>query len=111
MTTEQFADWWLTLKNQLGPGKTIHHWSVTGRQESGSFLASVPPMYPECVVVEGPQRTHIYQRMIFTSDFRAVLNIWIDYRRGLIPRRRVDERTKHSTYVLSIIHWLEETTK
>ena len=109
MSDEEFADWWVLLRKHLEPRTAIRHWSAAKGSLSGLFEAS-PGLYAshECVQIEGPHRTHIYQRLIFTGDFRAVLERWNDYRAGVISRRSIDAVTKHSTYVISIIHWLEE---
>jgi hypothetical protein len=112
MTDEEFSDWWGLLKNNLEPRTPIRHWSAMKGYLSGSFDASPGPYIShECVQIEGPRQTHIYQRLIFAGDFRRVLDVWDDYRAGQIPRREIDRLTKHSTYVLPIIHWLEERAK
>src|SRR5277367_5004681 len=109
VSDEEFVDWWILLRKHLESGTQIDHWSAAKGYLSGSFEAFPGPYIShECVRTEGRQRTHIYQRLILPSDFRSVLDLWDDYRDGRIPRSRVDAATKHSTYVVSIIRWLEE---
>jgi hypothetical protein len=109
VSDEEFLDWWVLLRKHLASGREVGHWSAAKGYLSGSFEAFPGPyVAQECVRIEGRQRTHIYQRLIFPNDFRAVLGLWDDYRDGRIPRSRVDAATKHSTYVVSIVHWLEE---
>jgi len=109
MSDEEFRDWWALLNKHLQPNTPIRHWSAAKGYLAGSFEASPGPYSSHaCIRVEGPKRTHIYQRLIFGSDFRAVLRCWNDYRDGVISRRSMDALSTHSTYVLSIIRWLEE---
>ena len=97
MTDEEFADWWVLLKSTLAPHTQIRHWSAAKGHLSQFFDASPGPYTShECIQVDGPQRIHIYQRMVFADDFRAVLNLWGDYCKGQIPRRAIDSVTKHS---------------
>jgi len=63
-------------------------------------------MSPECVVVE--PESGLYQRMIFSGEFRKVLAVWDAYCSREITRKTIAELTHHSTYLLPIIHWLEE---
>jgi hypothetical protein len=109
MSDEEFVDWWILLRRHLEPHTQIRHWSAAKGYLPGSFEASPGPYSShECVQIEGPKLSHIYQRLIFTGDFRRVLDCWKDYRAGVIPRQSINAITKHSTYVLGIIRWLEE---
>lgn len=109
MSDEEFVDWWVLLRKHLEPHTKISHWSAAKGYLPGAFAASPTPYSgQECVQIEGPRRTHIYQRIIFPKQFRSVLDRWNDYCAGVISRKSIDAVTKHSTYVVSIIRWLEE---
>lgn len=106
MSDDEFEDWWVLLKTHLKPHTPISNWSAAKGNLIGSFEASPSPYVgEEYVKVEG---TDIYQRNISQGDFKAVLRCWNEYRAGVIPRLRINAVTKHSTYVISIIRWLEE---
>lgn len=46
------------------------------------------------------------------ADFLRALRLWPEYRDGVLTRTTFDSRigTMHSTYIISIIHWLEENS-
>jgi hypothetical protein len=112
MTDAEFADWWLLLKKQLAPRTLVPNWTAASGYTSNSFEASPSPyINHEFIQIDGTQKAHIYQRLIHISDFKRVLHVWDDYQSGRIQRNVSDDLTDHSPYVLSIIHWLEETAK
>ena len=53
------------------------------------------------------------RRDIPRADFSRALGLWPDYYDGVLTRQEFDSRTStmHSTYIISIIHWLEENSK
>jgi hypothetical protein len=109
MTDEQFAAWWSSLSSRLTPGTTVQHWSAAKGLKDGAFV--VTSIESGCLRIEGPKKTRIYQRLIDSNDFRKVLDIWDDYCNGPLSRKSVTSMTLHSTYVLSIIRWLELNSK
>ena len=107
MSDDEFKDWWALLKTHLKPHTQVSKWSAAKGYTTGPFEASPSPYVgEEYVQVEGAD---IYRRNISQGDFKAVLLRWNEYRDRVIPRSRIEAITKHSTYVISIIHWLEET--
>ncbi len=101
MSDQEFSDWWVSLTRSLTPGMRIQRWSAH-RKSVGSFV--VTRVNSNDLVVDGPNRTDIYQRIIGASEFRLALELWSEYLEGSVGREELSE--KHSTYVISLIHWL-----
>src|SRR5260370_6351094 len=104
MTDEEFSGWWVALTAALEPGTTIGHWRADKGELPGSFV--VTSIDPYAIRIEGPKHA-IYQRIIDRGDFRDILDVWDKYRLGQVLRTTIESMTKHSTYVISIIRWLE----
>ena len=105
MTKEEFAGWWTALVAAIEPGVTaIPHWSAAKGELPGSFV--ITGIDDRSVRIEGPDHD-LYQRIIWHTDFRYVLANWKDYIEGRLLRKVITSQTKHSTYVISIIRWLE----
>lgn len=45
--------------------------------------------------------------VITKSEFAKVFPLWGDYCKGVVPRVRLRDLTTRSTYIISIMHWLE----
>jgi hypothetical protein len=104
MNADQFALWWATLWEALKPGTELAHWSAENEyQLGGSFV--VVSINEHCVQIQKPRRTISWQ------DFFDVLQISGDYSKGVVSRKSLESKTKHSTYVISTIRWLEKQPK
>jgi len=42
------------------------------------------------------------------QDFKMIYEIWEEYCGGVMARSKISEETHNSTYVISILHWLDE---
>lgn len=103
MTQAEFQEWRDRLKTTLKPGTQIHHWSYDDRHQDKTF--TVDRAYDDQLVLKTPHRYIPWQ------DFFAILQDWPNYTKGIIPRKKIVERTRHATYVIGIIHWLEKNSK
>src|SRR5258708_27303178 len=83
----------------LKPGTRIPHWSADGNDRIGSFV--VAKIDHDRIWIEEPKR------YIRWPDFYRVYAVWSNYRRRVIPRTKITELTGNSTYVISILNWLE----
>lgn len=107
MTDQEFSVWWNKLCAKLRLGAKIQHWSVTEGLKVDSFV--VRHIAANYIQIEGP-KDRIYQRTISAYDFRQVLIDWHGYRVGRVSRKTIDAASKHSTYVIGMIHWMETAT-
>lgn len=139
MTEHQFAEWWSALELRLKPGTEVFHWSAHSQyQLSGSFRvvnfesdrvwidiakASLPatktmrPISFEGLISGrripvGPpvhvpiNQKHYVKRHLF---FRP-LELWGNYCKQIISRKSMAD-AGGSTYVISIIRWMEKNSR
>ena len=48
---------------------------------------------------------------IHMSEFAEVFPLWGDYCLKVIPRRRIADVTMKSTYIISLMKWMETSSK
>jgi hypothetical protein len=139
MTKAQFGEWWTALESTLKPGTEVFHWSAHSQyQLNGSFrilsfesdrvwidiakpslpaTKTVRPISFDALVsgriipigppVEVPiNQKHYVSRHLF---FRP-LELWGDYCKQIISRKSMDA-AGGSTYVISIIRWMEKNSR
>jgi hypothetical protein len=95
-----FDQRWNAVCSKLVPIPKLYHWSAAGRAK-GSFRVS--EVTKEGVTV---RTTKGSSRFVPARDFAAILLLWPDYRDGKIQRYKLSFCV-NSTYVVSILHWLE----
>ena len=49
------------------------------------------------------------ERRVSKGDFQRLFAFWSAYNRGTIGRAELGKRSQNTTYILSILHWREET--
>jgi hypothetical protein len=59
------------------------------------------------IVVQSPKAKNLLH--VFRDEFEKIWEIWPTYKARRMQRRDVCDMTFHSKYILSILHWMEET--
>ncbi len=130
MGEKEFADWWATLSSKLKAGTVIPHWSAQGQYQPDGFRISnvdtdrvwysLGSSKPPATKTRQPLNEDLepigpaYQvpnndiHYVMKQNFWNALNVWREYCQGNIARERMDGIISgSSTYVISIIHWME----
>ncbi len=96
---ESFDQCWKELCSNLRPMPKMYSWSAAGRA-TGSFGVSE--------VTQGgvTVKTSKGLRFVPRKDFEMIFPFWPDYRNHKIQRHKLSFCV-NSTYVVSILHWLE----
>ncbi len=77
----------------------VPYWSKAGRTRGGRF--KVLGRRGDYVLVE-PENGDTQN--IPLKDFLMVLNLWKDYIRGVVKRHELRDKTRFSSYIISILH-------
>jgi hypothetical protein len=97
---------WPDLVRQLKLGMSIDNWTAyRGYLGNTMKIAGVNDRYIE---VEAPNAKTIQH--VPKEDFRKVWKVWADYKAENFPRSEMREFTFFSKYIISILHWYEETS-
>ena len=96
-----FESIWLKLQTQLQEDQEIRRWSQLRGYTGGLFR--IYAVGDDFVKVE--LDTSI--RHIPKKEFEKVYDIWNAYKSGLVPRHQLRDITIHSTYIISIFHYLK----
>jgi hypothetical protein len=94
-----FDQWWSTLPVRLPAGTSVTCWSRDGFDSGGGFV--IGQVSPECIEIVHPPRR------IAKSDVRQMWEWWPDFKYGAKARSTLTRRSLNTTYILSILHWLE----
>jgi hypothetical protein len=95
-------DCWNEIRSRLTPNARVCHWSVTGRAK-GEF--EIQEVTPDEIVL----RTHSGTiRKVPRKSFEVIFPLWQEYKSGRAQRIELTEESYNSTYVVSVLHWLEE---
>ena len=97
---------WHEIRQRLSRGMEIRNWGYD-RGYTGNASQIVDVNYDE-IVVTGEKTNG--KRRIARRDFEKVFEVWDRYRVGLLPRDAVTKISRNSTYIFSILHWLEDAS-
>jgi hypothetical protein len=103
MTT--FNELWHEIRQRLSQGQEISNWSYDGQARGVTRIERFN--YDE-VVVTGENTKEA--RSVSRNDFKKVFEIWDRYKQGLVPRSEIGKISRNTTYILTILHWLERPT-
>jgi hypothetical protein len=99
LAIDRFNQCWSAIFDKLTPRK-LYTWSAAGRAK-GSF--NIVAVSIEGITVATPRA----QRLVSRQDFEAVFGGWDEYRSGMLARHKLRDMSFNSTYILSVLHWLE----
>jgi hypothetical protein len=93
---------WQQLQS-LPLGTPVVHWSILKGNLNGKF--SLVEVTGSTIIVQtGPGTL----RRISRSDFDNVARLWPEYKQGAVDRHTLSEVTLNSTYILSLLHLLDD---
>jgi hypothetical protein len=98
-----FADTWAALRAHLSEGVTIDNWTAYSGDVGEPF--KIQKIGSDAIVVAAPGA--ITPQLVRRKDFEAVYELWDGYVRGRIPRSIFTPLTRHSKYIISLLHWLQ----
>ena len=98
-----FSDTWNAIQSGVTPGMTIPNWTVHNDEIGEPFR--ITDVTSTAVVVNAPGATSAQR--VSHADFAVVYERWDDYTRKAMLRSDFSPLTRHSKYVISILHWLE----
>jgi len=104
MELTSFDQCWNEICSRLTPMPKMCSWSVAGRAK-GEF--GILEVTRDSVTVETGNRP----REVPRESFEVIFEKWADYKTGTMPRKALTEISYNSTYVISILHWLELQAK
>ena len=94
---------WDSLRKRVWPGFKIRAWSFDHGDLGWEF--SVVRLDDSYVTIRSPKAQHLQE--VPKEDFLYVASLWPQYTTGGIPRNEIRDRTRYSTYILGLLHWLE----
>jgi hypothetical protein len=102
---DNFDKAWVDIRQRLRPNTMIKNWSADRGYTGGEFL--VNDVDGAAVIVRSGQMGQ--ERRVSKGDFQRLFAFWDAYNRGTISRAELGKRSQNTTYILSILHWREET--
>jgi len=98
-----FNEVWSEIQTHLTKGAEIPNW---GYEEgyTGNVTLIVGKYYDVIEVTGG--RT-VKPRDVTRPDFKKVYEVWDRYKQGLTSREEIQQISRNTTYIFSILRWLE----
>jgi hypothetical protein len=100
-----FEALWADIRQRLTPGALVKNWSADRGYTGGEFR--INDVDGSAVIVRSGQMGQ--ERRVSRGDFQRLFAFWSAYNRGAIGRAELGKRSQNTTYILSILHWREET--
>jgi|SRR5215472_9341183 len=100
----EFEEVWQRLQAQLISGQMIRAWSAASEYRLDATY-QVQAVNPSSITVFGGKMT--MPATIPKSEFRKVWDIWRAYCAGTYRREHLRDITRFSTYIVSILKWIE----
>ena len=102
---ENFEAVWSDIRQRLMPGTLVRYWSAEEGYTGGAF--HIDDVDGPAVIVRHGQMG--LQRRILKGDFQHLVSSWGAYNLGTIGRAEFAKRSENTSYILSILHWRDET--
>ncbi len=99
-----FEGTWADLRSRLRVGAIIRNWSADSGYTGGEFR--INDMDSSAIVVRSPQMGP--ERSVSRRDFEKLFALWSQYNRGSVSRAELGKHSQNTTYVVSILRWLED---
>ena len=98
-----FDNVWVSLEKNLSAGIEIKKWTAfKGYLGDSITIAGIRENYIE---IEPSDAGNI--QIIPKGDFEKIWKVWVDYKIQKVRRYELRDITRFSTYIISILHWLE----
>jgi hypothetical protein len=96
-------DVWREIQTRLIVGTEIPNWAYDGGYTGK--VTRIAQKYFDVIAVTGGRT--VRPRDIKRTDFQKVYGLWDRYKEGLTSRDEIQQISKNSTYIFSILRWLE----
>jgi hypothetical protein len=97
-----FDQIWETLTRRLQSSQAIRNWTVIKGYVGEDFTAQSGDLRIDCILANQTQIT------VSRDDFERVYRIWPQYLSGDFQRNKIRDITRHSKYIISILHQVLE---
>jgi hypothetical protein len=94
---------WDALHEHVWSGHQFSTWSVHKGYLTGSF--EIVNIAEDSVTVRSPTAKNL--QIVPKRDFFQIAIDWKEYKSGKIPRHELRDRTRYSTYIIGLLHWLD----
>lgn len=100
-----FDETWASLRFRLSAGATIRNWTAANGVIGEPF--TIVTADENAITVDAPGAETLLR--VPREDFQRIHAIWADYLALKIRRTALKSLTWYSKYVISILHWFEQT--
>jgi hypothetical protein len=97
-----FDEAWRDTRLCLFQGLELPNWSYDGRARG---ITRIDQVYFDEIMVSA--RGTVGSRSVRKTDFKKVYEFWERYKQGQISRDELQKISRNTTYIFSILHWLE----
>lgn len=103
MSTASFEKTWQAVRTRLKVGILIPNWT-TLKGYLGDTM-KIEAVSLDQIVIDAPKAKNLQK--VSKEDFEVIWQVWANYKSGKVKRSELIEYTRHSKYVISILHWFE----
>lgn len=93
------------MQHRLLPGTFVRYWSAEEGYTGGAFR--IDDVSGSVIIVPVGQADRM--RIISKAEFRRIFRSWQTYKVGDIERKELLSRSDNAPYIISILHWYDET--
>ena len=102
----KFEDTWADIQRRLPVRESIQNWSADKGYTRGRFR--ITDVEPSSITIEADGTS--VPRQVAKSEFQKIFADWPAYRAGPARRSVLRDKSKNTTYILSILHWHETSS-
>jgi hypothetical protein len=95
---------WAELQRRYPVGLRLQTWSAAKGYLKGSFVIEALSADRIEVNSDGIKNP---PRPISRADFERIAALWPEYKAGTLPRSRLIQESQNTTYIVTMLHWLE----
>jgi hypothetical protein len=95
---------WESFREKVWPGFKFTTWSAFSGYLGNTF--QIYKISDNSIIVQSPSAKNL--QIVPKKDFFNISIDWNEYKLGNIPRYEFRDRTRYSTYIISILHWLDD---
>lgn len=103
---EDFESTWTDLQRRLPVRERIQNWSADKGYTGGRF--QIKDVKPSSITIEVGGTSVPHQ--VAKSEFQKIFADWPAYRVGTVRRSALRDKSKNTTYIVSILHWRETSS-
>ena len=99
-----FDQFWNELITTLKPDTEISNWTAFNGYLGDTM--EIVEVKEKMIVVESPNAKNLQR--ISKRDVEKIWQIWPAYLAGKVQRQEIRDLTRHSKYIISILHWCDK---